>query len=424
MLVIFYDRSNILLTVGYSASCSLSLSLRGSAAFNGGCWMGLQDAFGTGYYNWRDPSAMLDISFRNWRRGSDRSDRQELEEPGTFINNGDNCVHLVPWLEDPVIAEQGSMEEVSCFTEKAFVCQRLVSSSRYTITVEDTSIFTGEGGIRGGNLILNGYVEFDSFFAESSATITAITAKSFGQPVVIRKLVLRDGSDLILNTNVLVMDEMFIGERMSAGIQPSVRINSGFTLTASTNCTICNKTGYNVTVNARFEANNANIVIQDNVNFVLSQGGELSSGNVTAVTNTSRLSLGGYSTRLATYDSFDVRLAHRLVFESVSVFATLHVLFVLYYLFSRVHVCVCICVYVSVYVVQRYRDRRVLQQHHAGASGGRILLGSDHRERSVQARRVQGRGVHSHGRSHGVYSLPRLRPSCEWLHKRLADCDR
>lgn len=251
---------------------------------------------------------MLDLSFRNWRRGSDRSDRQELEDPGTFINNGDNCVHLVPWLEDPVIAEQGSFEEVSCFTEKAFVCQRLVSSSRYTITAEATSIFTGSGGVRGGYLVLNGYAEFDSFYAENSATITAQSLDR--QTVVIRELVLRDGADLVLSTNVMVMDEAFIGESVTFGIQPSVTLNPGFNLTASSNCTICNRTGFNVTVNARLDVLDANVVIHDRINFKLNQGGELSSG-VVKVTNTSRLTLGGYATRLATYDSFDVRLAHR-----------------------------------------------------------------------------------------------------------------
>lgn len=287
----------------------VSLRCRGSAAFNGGCWMGLQDAFGTGYYNWRDPNAMLDISFRDWRRGSDRSDRQELEDPGPFINNGDNCVHLVPWQEDPVISEQGSFEEVSCSTQKAFVCQRLVTSSRYTVTVLGTSIFTASGGIRGGRLVLKGYFEFDSFFAENAATITA--ASHSGPPVVIRTLVLRDGSNVELNTNVLITDNAFIGERVTAGIQPTVRINAGYTLTASTICTVCRRGGYNVTINARFEVVSAKIVIHKGVSVVLSQGGELSSGNVIAVANTSRLLLGGYATRLAAYDSFDVRLAHR-----------------------------------------------------------------------------------------------------------------
>ena len=271
--------------------------------------MGLKDAFGTGYYNWIDPSAMLDISFRNWRRRSDRSDRQALEDPGVFINNGDNCVHLVPWQEDPVIAEEGSFEEISCFTEKAFVCQRLVSTTRHTLTTLGTSIFTG-GGIRGGYFVLEGFFNFDTFFAENSAVITAQPSIS-GQPVIIRNLILRDGSDLLLNTNVLIMDESFIGESWTYGLQPTVKLNSGITLTASSNCTICNKTGYNVTVNARFEVSSANIIIHDNINLALRQGGELSLGNVTVSTNTSRLTLGGYATRLASYDSFDVRLAHR-----------------------------------------------------------------------------------------------------------------
>lgn len=272
--------------------------------------MGLQDAFGTGYYNWRDPSAMLDISFRNWRRRSDRSDRQELDDPGTFINNGDNCVHLVPWLEDPVIAEQGSFEEISCFTEKAFVCQRLATTSRYTMTSLLDSSFKGDAGIRGGFLVLKGLATMTSFFAEYSATVTA-QSSTIGQDMIIGDLILRDGSELILNTNVLIMNESFIGERTTSGMQPMVRLNANFTLTVSTTCSLCNTMGYNVTVNAGFIINEGFIVIGDEVNFVLSQGGDLSRGTVTAMGDVSRLTLGGYSTRLATYDSFDVRLAHR-----------------------------------------------------------------------------------------------------------------
>ena len=326
--------------------------------------MGLQDAFGTGYYNWRDPSAMLDTSFRNWRRRSDRSDRQELEDPGTFINNGDNCVHLVPWVEDPMIAEQGSFEEVSCFTEKAFVCQRLISSSKYTMTSLSDSKFMGNAGIRGGFLILEGIATFDSFFAENSATITAQSSMP-GPNVFIRNLILRDGSNLILNTDVLITDEAFIGEQTTAGMQPTVTLNAGVTMTA-TNCPDCintvndvtghnatgyNVTAYNVTVNADFNINEAYLVLSDNISFVLSQGGDLSSGNITAMGEASRLSLGGYSTRLATYDSFDVRLAHRYKqFCSFFIFLLSRFLIVFVGLFA------CLCGL----FLQRYSDRGVL----------------------------------------------------------------
>lgn len=100
-----------------------------SSAFREGCWIGLRDAFGNGYYDWRDPSYMNDKSYRDFRRGSDMSDRQNLAAPTAFINNGDNCMSVLPWQDDPLIEEQGSWDEISCTSKRSF-CVSIVGCGR------------------------------------------------------------------------------------------------------------------------------------------------------------------------------------------------------------------------------------------------------------------------------------------------------
>lgn len=181
----------------------------GSITSTTGCWIGLQDANGTGYFNWRDPASMINLSFRNWRRRSDRSDRLKLESPSAFVNNGDNCVHLVPWQNDPVYQEEGSLREVSCIDEpKSFICQMSVVPKRYTITLTQYSTFQ-DGSLFGGNLILLNSFNFTHFIVNSTATITTSNSNNIG---FIRQLILLDGSTFILGTNVNINSESYIGE--------------------------------------------------------------------------------------------------------------------------------------------------------------------------------------------------------------------
>ena len=280
----------------------------GSTAYEGGCWIGLEDAFGTGYYNWRDPASMLDISFRDWRRGSDRSDRQNLDDQGDFIDNGDNCVLLVPWQEDALVQEQGSMEEISCIEElRAYVCQTIVTPKRRTITVTDETILNG-GGLRGGFLSLGDGFNITRFFAEQSAVIFARKSRF---PSHLGNLFLLDGSEFILDTDVTVARDSFIGEPELFGRQPIVRFQEGTSLTCSSTCDGCSADGYTVTVNARVETADAvSFYVDDNIDFVLRQGGDIASSRV-HVGNESRVLLDGYAMRLDTYDSFDLSLSHR-----------------------------------------------------------------------------------------------------------------
>jgi len=276
----------------------------GSSAFTEGCWIGLQDAFGTGYYNWRDPASMLDLSFRDWRRGSDRADRNALDEPGAFIDNGDNCVHIVPWQEDPLILEQGSFEEVSCFEEsKAYVCQMLVTPRRYSLRLRNKSYLNG-GGLRGGHLVVKNSFDVSEFFVEETAHITVS-----GESSTIKHLVLCDGSELDLHTNINITEETFIGETSLHGLQPIVFIASGYAINTSTKCSFCDRS-YNVTINAKLNTEDSTIYVDDGVDLILQQGGLISSAKVD-VQSLARLILDGYAMRLATYDAFELSLSHR-----------------------------------------------------------------------------------------------------------------
>jgi hypothetical protein len=290
---------------------SLCLSFRlahlfcsSSLAFLSGCWIGLQDAFGTGYFNWRDPSSMLDLAFRNWRRRSDRSDRLLLDQPGAFINNGDNCVHLVPWQHDPLYQEEGALREVSCIDEpKAFVCQMSVAPRRFSLTVSHSSHFSG-GAIHGGSLNLLNSFNISHFTVDSAAVVTAHNSEVMG---TIKDLFLLDGSEFILATNAQITSRSHIGEPdgLATGRQPIFQILDGNALT-------CASLGiqYDVVLNARLVVGIGSILVHPLVNLHLRGGGEISRADI-QVDTSSLLTVDGYAMRMMTYDAFDLTLSHR-----------------------------------------------------------------------------------------------------------------
>jgi hypothetical protein len=274
-----------------------------------GCWIGLQDASGTGYFNWRDPASMVDLSFRNWRRRSDRSDRLKLDPPGSFINNGDNCVHLVPWQHDPQYEEEGSMREVNCVEEfKSFVCQLAVAPHRFTLTTSQFSVFSG-GAIIGGQLHLLNSFNFTQFTADEAAVIIAESSSRIGY---FGNLVLLDGTTFVLGTDAKTSTNALIGEpddEMTKR-QPVFNILSSKLL----NCFSQSGTSQ-VTINARVEFGlRSQLHVHSHVTLSLRGGGELSQSNVILEDMTANLIVDGYAMRMMTYDAFDLTLSHRFVF--------------------------------------------------------------------------------------------------------------
>lgn len=265
---------------------------------------------------------MLDLSFRNWRRRSDRSDRLKLESPSPFINNGDNCVHLVPWQNDPLYQEEGAFREVSCIDEpKAFICQMSVVPKRYTITLTQYSTFLG-GSLYGGHLKLYNSFNITNFIVNSTATITSYNSNIIG---FIDQLVLLDGSTFILGTNAQTKSESLIGEysinsnsnsnsnsnNTMFGQQPLFKILDGISLTCQSLSS--SNLNYNVIINARIEVGNGNIFVGNNVYLHLLGGGDISRSNI-HLNSHSQLIIDGYAMRMMTYDAFDLTLSHRYLF--------------------------------------------------------------------------------------------------------------
>jgi hypothetical protein len=251
---------------------------------------------------------MLDIGFRNWRRRSDRSDRLKLDQPGAFINNGDNCVHLVPWQSDPLYQEEGALREVSCIDEpKAFVCQMAVAPRRFSLTVSDDSTFSG-GGIVGGFLRLLNSFNFSSFTVDSAAVVTASRSSRLG---FIRDLFLLDGAQFLLNTSVRIASPAHIGEADNAmrGRQPIFQVLDG-------NQILCDSSGgtwpgaHDVVVDARLVMGKSALAVHPSVNLRLRGGGEISHPDV-QVAQSAVLTVDGYAVRMMTYDAFDLTLSHR-----------------------------------------------------------------------------------------------------------------
>lgn len=253
-------------------------------------------------YNWVDPNSMLDIDFRDWRRNSDVSERDYLV--AEFRDNGDNCVHMVAWQEDPLIEEQGSFDEVPCNSQKAFVCQVYADSVRHSLIVEGTALLEG-GRMIGGRLEVFGQMIISDFTADGRAVIVAHES---AEATTVSKLILNDGSTWHVDTDVIAVNTSFVGETSTIGMQPKLLLYPGRSFAAHS----IGDTNSSTIINARLEtASNSSLIVHGTHQLVLKQGGDLSSSRIALNDRSSDLILDGYASRLVTYDAFELKLTHR-----------------------------------------------------------------------------------------------------------------
>jgi len=141
-----------------------------------GCWIGLRDIYGNGTFRWEESTQRLkqltidrfsySFTFLDWRRNS-RTNITVYE--GLNVESFERCVIVYPWGEDPLIQEQGLMEDVSCAAIKSYICQINALTNKYTIQSSTTTLSGGQ--LIGGTLYLSGSATIDSFAAQNSATI-------------------------------------------------------------------------------------------------------------------------------------------------------------------------------------------------------------------------------------------------------------
>lgn len=283
-----------------------------------GCWIGLQDPQATGDFEWIEPlAARYPTSYRDWRRGNPNN-RTFSEGNST---NGERCVQLVPWQEDPLIVEQGSWNDNACALQKAYVCQAYKTTTRYTITVLATAQFSGSGILEGGILALYGQRNYlTSLLAIRSALITIRSSKVVGlglSPIIsiIGSIGLEDGATLDIGVNAemhgaAALGELNVAPLTTQGMQPAFYLQANNTFHVRSDCPDCLQKSYVVSVNAGAFIYGS-LVVDNGTTIQLNRGADMSYASVNVVGEGSVLVLSGGCTRASTYDAFEITMSHR-----------------------------------------------------------------------------------------------------------------
>ena len=132
---------------------------RGNASslpFQRGCWLGLYDGLGNGTFRWEESiisPKKVDVGrfqnsfiFFDWKRFS----RNNMTvSGGANIEDYRRCVHMGPWQMDPLVQEQGTMEDTACGALKPYVCQAYAATQKYEVAVT-TEVMISNGELIGG----------------------------------------------------------------------------------------------------------------------------------------------------------------------------------------------------------------------------------------------------------------------------------
>lgn len=279
-----------------------------------GCWIGMRDYYGVGSYDWEVPSTFgnpfhvptngysgsnVGSAFVDWR-ASEPNNRTFSE--GLDSSEGERCVYLAPYEGNPWHHEEGSFGDSACKVKKSFVCQILQNTFRHTLSANVIDV--QNGGLTGGILkITNGESIIYTMVMDSSAVLYVDTNAHIDN---LDTLELKDGSSLELystHTPAMKQTNGFIGEQADnrIGIRPRLYVaNSHIQLLD----------GPSVNWRARVRFSTGSKIEIDNKELTMGAGGDLSLATL-ELRNGATLSFSAGAARLATWDSFDVYIAHR-----------------------------------------------------------------------------------------------------------------
>lgn len=280
-----------------------------------GCWIGMRDEYGTGDYDWIQPLAATPTTgglFLDWRRR--QLDNQTVSN-GTInsqspVGGGERCVHLNPWTTDPLLTEQGGWNDDGCNNLRPFICQSFGTTTRYQVTITNDTLFTF-GTFIGGVLTIThtSNTQISTLTLQKSAKLIITKNSTFAtQKVEISRVNMYDGVSMIFDTDVMLVGEGFIGDTASftqkGGAQSTVEITSNGSLTSSPT------TQSNATIAAKV-ISYGHITVSNDSTLTLQQGGDLSLSTLLVPSTNSHLILGGYATKLSSFDSFSLTLSNR-----------------------------------------------------------------------------------------------------------------
>ncbi len=191
-----------------------------------GCWIGLRDPKGSGDFRWIIDEQMENSNaaklFLDWRRSepSNHTVSEGMESLG-----GERCAATIPWIEDALLEEQGGWNDDSCFATKPFVCQAIVDSIKFKITLFD-HLQTDGGALEGGEIEIGKKATKIGFF---SLIRGARLMFPVGGNATIENLEMSDGAKLFNNGYIqLVGGE--IGERNVEGAQSVIEFGATSTI--------------------------------------------------------------------------------------------------------------------------------------------------------------------------------------------------
>jgi len=305
----------------------------GTEVYNKGCWIGLQDVDGDGDFDWIQPRAVgqprvvtrfgslntstFDLAgadngmFLDWRR--QEPNNHTLSEGLPSQEGGERCGALIAWQHDPLIQEQGSWNDDACQVQRPFVCQMFGETIRHTVTVAGGTSLDGDARMEGGRLLTGtGVGVFTQFALWRSASVEFHA----GAPIcLVGNISITDGASLYFASDASTLDNAFIGEHypqtadtasLSLTMRPEVVLAAGTTFTLSP----FSASEANITVNVRVVAFGT-IEVGADTQAAFLQGAELSESTITVAGASSKLSLGGDSSRLSTYDAYQLQVSHR-----------------------------------------------------------------------------------------------------------------
>jgi hypothetical protein len=255
-----------------------------------GCWIGLEYSSQSNVSKWLEPNAVDNNGYRSWHR--------------SFVSSISNssfskCGYIHPWQLDPMTTEEGSFLLDDCYRAHPSICQTFGKTVMHDVIIDNAHL--DDSIIIGGNLVLNGNSSINAVTLSQGASIRILGNSS------IQSLVMNDGSSCAIMGNVSLLASSHIGEALdivSTGIQSKLYIGRDVAISTSA------AKNSNVTINAQVDFQ-GQILIDDHVNLLVSQGGDLSQARVNTTSAFSMIELSNDAMKLESFDSFELRLSHR-----------------------------------------------------------------------------------------------------------------
>jgi hypothetical protein len=309
---------------------------------NDGCWIGLTDKLGNGAFNWIDPKA-VGPSFQtsiyyDWQK--DQPDNSTISN-GQVNIGGEKCVAIMPWVDNPLLQEQGGWNDEGCGLKKSFICQRFTRNVGFTLDILNNVLISGHSLITGGAVTFHGITNI------TSLNVTASRVVFLNETRVSHSLRLSNNARMDVSRDVYLLASTTVGESTDKGAVPVISVlkstskmiiggcSWSFQSPHVTACATASGSSSNGAIVINAQMNSQGIIsVLPKTSVSFNAGGDFARSRLKLQAKDSIINIGGYASKLSTYDAFELSLSNMYVksficfrylifFSSVSFFAFL-----------------------------------------------------------------------------------------------------